>query len=288
VVTAKDTKISKVDKKTLERNFALLLFFVVRSKGSKKVKKSFWPVLAVIVLVIIPLQAAAQSDTELVLRLNRNFGYSSGMGAIQGAFTMKAAGPQELDRVVFYIDSQAIGEVSQPPFDLRFHTDAYDLGQHRLYALGYTGDGRELRSNEIQVEFVSAEAGWQAGMRIALPILVIVFGMMAVSFVMMFVAARQAKSLPPGTARNYGAAGGAICPRCQRPFSRHVLAPNLLVGKLERCPFCGKWSVLPARQLAELRAAEAAELASAQGEARRSADDEDERLRRELEDSRYV
>ena len=83
-------------------------------------------------------------------------------------------------------------------------------------------------------------------------------------------------------------AGGAICPRCQRPFARGVLSPNLLVGKLERCPFCGKWSVLAARPLAELRAAEAAELASAEGGARPDAADEEERLRREIEESRYI
>jgi hypothetical protein len=210
------------------------------------------------------------------------------MGDIQGAFTMKAAGPQELERVVFYIDSQAIGEATQPPFELRFHTDAYSPGQHKLYAVGYTGGERELRSNEIRVEFVSAEQGWKAGMRIALPILGIVFTVMVVSFVMMFVAARGAKSLPPGTPRNYGVAGGAICPRCQRPFSRGVLSPNLLVGKLERCPYCGKWSVLAARPLAELRAAEAAELASAEGGDRPAAIDEEERLRRDIDESRYV
>ncbi|MEK6221558.1 MAG: hypothetical protein N2D54_04870 [Chloroflexota bacterium] len=31
----------------------------------------------------------------------------------------------------------------------------------------------------------------------------------------------------------YSAAGGAVCPRCQLPYSRHLLSPNLLVGKLE-------------------------------------------------------
>jgi hypothetical protein len=28
------------------------------------------------------------------------------------------------------------------------------------------------------------------------------------------------------------------------PFSRSVLAPNMLVGKLERCPHCRKWAIV--------------------------------------------
>jgi hypothetical protein len=84
----------------------------------------------------------------------------------------------------------------------------------------------------------------------------------------------------------YGLAGGAVCRRCGLPFSRHSLAPNLLLGKLERCPHCGKWSIVRQASRAELEIAEARFSADAQKGALR-ADDEDERLRREIEDSRY-
>lgn len=241
--------------------------------------------LVLILLALIHTQAVAQSDSGLVLRLSREFGYSSGMGKIQGVFSMKASGPGDLSRVDFYIDNQKIGSVTQAPFNLRFQTDQYGLGQHTLYALGYTSDGSELRSNEISVEFVSAEEGWQAGLRIALPILVVVFGAMLVSFVLMFISSGKARQTPPGTHRNYGAAGGAICPRCGRPYSRHSFSPNMLFGKLERCPFCGKWAIVRARPLDELRAAEQAEVENSEAEA--PVQDAEEHLRQEMDESRF-
>jgi hypothetical protein len=241
--------------------------------------------LVIMLLAFIPAQVAAQTESDLVLRLSRDFGFSSGMGQVQGVFTMKVSGPEDLSRVDFYIDNQKIGSVSQAPFNLRFQTDDYGLGQHSLSALGYTSDGSELRSNEINVEFVSAEQGWQAGLRIALPILVVVFGAMLISFVLMFISGGKAKQIAPGTQRNYGAAGGAICPRCGRPYSRHVFSPNLLLGKLERCPFCGKWAIVRARPLNELRAAEEAEVEDSQAQA--PVQDDEEHLIQEMDESRF-
>jgi len=242
-------------------------------------------IIVLLLLTLVPLQAAAQADSDLILRLSRDFGYSSGMGKIQGVFSMKVTGPGDLVRVDFYIDDQNIGTVSQAPFNLRFQTDEYGVGQHKLYALGYTSSGSELRSNEILVEFVSAGEGAQAGMRIAYPILAIVFGVMLFSFVVVFISSGKARHTPPGTQRNYGAAGGAICPRCGRPYTRHVLSPNMLVGKLERCPFCGKWAIVRARPLAELRAAEEAELEN--DEAQAPVQDAEEHLRQEMDESRF-
>jgi hypothetical protein len=230
---------------------------------------------------------AAQEQPSLKLSMSRTFGYSSGSGQIQGTFTLKASGPQDLQRVIFYLDGESLGEVGQAPFELRFVTDTYPLGLHTLYVVGFTADGQELRSNEIRAEFVSAEEGWRAAVRFATPILVIVFGLLALSIVMSFATAGKLKQLPPGTPRSYGTAGGAICPRCKRPFARHIFSMNLVTGKLERCPFCGKWSIVSARSLAELRAAEEAELQTAQGVGGETAEDEGEHLRKELDESRY-
>jgi len=62
---------------------------------------------------------------------------------------------------------------------------------------------------------------------------------------------------------------------------------NLLVGRLDRCPYCGRWSLVRHRSLAELRAAELAELENAQTDTQLSAVGEEERLRKDLEDSRF-
>jgi hypothetical protein len=241
----------------------------------------------IFLILIFATPVFAQEDAELRLTLRRDFGYASGSGDIQGAFTIRAGGPEDLQRVVFYLDDTQLGEVVQPPFELRFHTESYPLGEHSLSATGFTASGREVRSNPVRLRFVSADEGLQSGMRIVLPLLVIVFGLVVLSFAISLVTAGKLKDLPQGAPRQYGAAGGAICPRCGRPFSRHFLSLNMLVGKLERCPFCGKWSILAAQPLSILRAAEAAELEAAGVEAV-PPESEEERLRKELDQSRYL
>lgn len=239
-------------------------------------------------LTLTPLTFAQTDQEELSLRLSKDFGYSSGTGKIQGAISMKATGPQDLARVVFYIDQESIGEVMQAPFRLRFSTDNYPLGVHTLYAVGYTAGGRELRSNEIRAQFVSSEEGRQAAFKIIIPLLAVVFGAMILSFVVPLVFNRgKASQLPLGAPRNYGISGGAICPKCKRPFAIHFLGLNLAVGKLDRCPYCGKWSLVRRASLAELSAAEAAELAQATEGTLAPPVSEEEHLKRELADSRF-
>jgi hypothetical protein len=80
------------------------------------------------------------------LRLSRTFGYSSGTGDIQGTFTIGVSGPENLTRVIFYIDDEVMGEVVESPFVLRFRTGDYTLGVHTLKAVGYTSAGAELQS----------------------------------------------------------------------------------------------------------------------------------------------
>lgn len=226
-----------------------------------------------------------QEERALTLSMRRNFGYSSGTGKVQGTFTLKASGPDDLSRVIFLMDGEQLGEVSQAPFEYRLVTDEHPLGNHTLSAVGYTAAGAQLLSNEIHAEFVPAEEGYQAAIKIMFPLLGIVLVVMVLSFVVSFLGARKHKDLPMGTPREYGLAGGAICPRCSRPYPRHALAPNMLLGKLERCPFCGKWAVVPAVPMDLLRAAEQAELADSSDEV--LGQSEEDRLRKSLEDSRY-
>jgi hypothetical protein len=243
--------------------------------------------MVVFLLSLAATSVAAQEETPVLkLGLNRDFGYG-GRGEIQGTFTARVSGVDNLQRVIFYIDEQVMGEVTEAPFSLRFHTDNYEQGAHVLYAVGTTSDGQELRSNEIRTRFVSAEQGWQAAMTFLVPVLVIAGLAMVVPFITSALGGKKLSTLPPGAPRKYGAAGGAICPKCGRPFSRNFLSPNMLVGKLERCPFCGKISIVPAASAEALRAAEQAELADAQNQGLQSAVSEEERLRRDLEKSRF-
>lgn len=238
------------------------------------------------VLLLLVQPAIAQTENELKLRLSKDFGYSSGLGVIQGTFTLQASGPDNLVKVSFFIDEQEIGESNTTPFKIRFNTDNYSLGVHRMTAVGETSSGVQLRSNEIQVEIVSADQGFKAAGQILVPILIVVLVSMLFSFFASYSSRKKIQQLAPGTERNYGAAGGAICPKCYRPFSRNFFSPNMLFGKLERCPFCGKWSIVRARPLSELRAAEAAELEDAQKDQAPVMSDE-EKLQKDLEQSRY-
>jgi len=235
--------------------------------------------------------ASAQTTSELQLGLSRDFGYGGFGNDIQGLFSVKIKNPpQNLSRVEYYIDSALLGEVTQSPFSLQFNTDSYPLGNHTLSAIGYTTDGTELRSNNIQANFVPASAGSGMIVKVVVPIVGLVVLMMVLALVLPTLLNRgkgKISALPLGTPRNYGIGGGAICPKCGRPFPLRLWFLNLGFKKIDRCPYCGKWSFVSPRSLPELRAAEAAELANAQPGVMVPEESEADKLKKEMEDSRY-
>lgn len=252
------------------------------------VKKLFATLMVLAAALLFSLQSVqAQDDDELTFSMSRDFGYASGTGQIQGTFSMRVEGPENLVRVVFLIDGQPIGEDSQAPFRLQFSTDTYEPGIHSLGAVGYTQDGRQLQTPERRLEFVTAEEGTRAALAIVIPIFSLVIILTLASYGIPFLLHRK-KSTPLGTPRNYGLVGGTICPKCQRPFAMNIMGFNLLVGKLDRCPHCGKWSLVRRVPLEILRAAEIAEKANAQTPgASLNGLTEEEKLKKALEDSRY-
>ena len=230
----------------------------------------------------------AKQDEQLQIRLRRNWGYASGTGKIQGTFTIRASSPGDLSRVVFYLDDQVLGEVNGAPFELRFVTDDYPLGLHQIQAAGTTAGGLDLQSNVIQTEFVTAGEGWQAASNLIVPLVVIILAAVGLAILVPLVFTRGKKEqLPPGAPRNYGVHGGAICPKCSRPFSRHIYGLNLGLHKYDRCPYCGKWSLVRRESKEVLEAAEAAEITAA-GQGKFTPDRSEEYiLRQEIEDSRF-
>lgn len=225
---------------------------------------------------------ALAQEAELELGLHRDFGYSAG-GRIQGAFSLTVSGPQHLVEVRYLLDGQEMGVVTEPPFRFRFNTADYPLGPHVLSAIGVTALGDEIRSDERRLEFVSAEESWRATAEFMLPLLGLVVVAVVVGLVGPLVLGREGRRVRPG---EYGAAGGAVCPRCGLPFPRHLISPNLLVGKLERCPHCGRWSVVARASAEALRQAEARWARDA-ARGQLEVEGEEERLRRRLEESKY-
>lgn len=230
-----------------------------------------------------PLQA--QDEPSLSIRLSRDFG--TGIGSrIEGTFSIHATGPDNLTSVVFYLNDETIGEDNEAPFRLQFRTGSFPPGDYVISAVGMTGDGQALTSNRISATFMSAAESRSAVGGMIAPVVGIILLFTVGSIGLSLWAARRNK-LEPGAPRQYGLAGGAICPRCHRAYPRHVLSPNLLAGKLERCPFCGKWAIVRAAAPAVLAAAEEAERQSLQEHVADSPISEAEKLKRRLDDSRF-
>ena len=241
--------------------------------------------ILLIILAITTTSAYAQEDDTIQLKLRRDFGYGGGVD-IQGTFSMSVSGPDNLTKVEYFIDGNLMGEsVDAPSFRYKFITGDYQLGMHTLSAFGYTADGQTLPSNEITKNFVSAEEGWSAAIKIIVIVLGLMGGVTLLSYgITRLVGGKKPASYEPGATRSYGVLGGTICPKCGRTFSRHVWGLNIGVGKFDRCPHCGKWSVTHRASPSELRAAELSELETI---IEKPGSSDEERLQKDLENSRF-
>jgi hypothetical protein len=232
-------------------------------------------------LIFIPVTAQS-NDESLPLTVERDFGFSLG-GRIQGKFTLKVEGPENLTHVEFLIDDVMVSTDRERPFRYSFNTGEYDLGVHHISAVGYTSLEEVLRSPVRRYEFVSVEEGLRGAAGIVIPILIGTVALVVIAAVGPLLMGRKRGRPRIG---EYGPAGGAVCSRCELPFGRRVLSPNLLIGKLERCPHCGKWAIV---RRASREALEKAEGRWIDDEARGGLDveSEEDKLRRMIEDSRF-
>lgn len=236
--------------------------------------------LLILGVLIFLLATPAQAQQELVLSLTRDFGYGGFSNDIEGLFSMHAASPENLQRVDFYIDAQVINTDGEAPFQFQFTTKDYAPGEHRLYALGFTSDGAELRSNELVRVFLSPEEGLNSVVDTIVPILAIIVVIALVSILLPIVLGRGKPVLG-----KYGVSGGAVCPKCGLPFPIHFLSLHAGFSHLERCPHCAKWVWVRKAGSADLAAAEARW--SGEPAASSSTEEKETRARRQIDDSRY-
>ena len=238
-------------------------------------------IVAVFAFGITVVGAEAQTPSSgLDLQISKVFGFNLG-GRIQGTFRLIASGRDDLERVRFVIDGETLGEVSAPPFSLSLDTASYTLGRHVLAAIGTTSSGVSLESPLLTVEFVSPDSALGSTLQIIVPVLVIVLGASALAIVVPLIGGGRAPHRPG----EYGIAGGAVCPRCNLPFSRHLIAPNFLGYRLERCPHCGKWSLAARAKAQDLKAAEAR--LRGQAEATLAPPNGEDSMPRMIEESRF-
>jgi hypothetical protein len=244
--------------------------------------KKLIPILVLIASLLLVLPVAAQEEEQtLTLIFNRDFGYGGFGGEIQGRFSLRVKSPENIVRVEYFIDGENVFEGTEFPFKWQFNTASFSEGRHTFSAIGYKADGTEIYAQEFQRIFLSSENAWGEISNIMVPLLVVI-GAVTLIGVLGPVLLGRKKKHTPGI---YGMVGGAICPRCTFPYSRNVLSPNLLTGKLERCPHCGKWAIAPRASAANLEAAEA-RLAS-EGEGTIETPTEEEKLRSMIDDSRF-
>lgn len=240
-------------------------------------------IVALLALILTVPVLAQDGTPELEIKLNRDFGYGGFGNDIQGTFSIKVSGPDDLAEVQFYIDEILLGTDSEAPFKIQFNTDDFDSGVRQIYAVGTLVDGTELRSREITVDFLSGDSAMGKMLDLLVPILGISVLAIVLGALVPMLTGKKGGKVAVGS---YGPAGGVVCPRCTFPFSRNILSPNLLVGKLVRCPHCGKWAILPAASRDALADAEERYLASQEEDTGRAVDEE-KSLKSALDDSRF-
>jgi hypothetical protein len=236
------------------------------------------------------LASPVLAQSSFTLNVHRNVGYSSG-AQIRGSFNMAVVGPTNIQSVTFLIDGQPMKQVTAAPFSFNFDTTAYALGWHDLSASIQTTDGQTFTTPVRRFEFASAEEESASVRSFLIPLLGVVGVILLIVLggQLLFFRNKTRPDLPLGTPRKYGISGGAVCPKCHRPFPLSFLALNAGINsQFTRCIFCGKWSVVRRLSLDQLRAAEAAELAEAQPEQPLHEKSETEKMKDLLDESRFT
>jgi hypothetical protein len=234
----------------------------------------------IVLAVALFLVTSASAQSELALRLNRDFGYGGFDNKVEGLFSLHASGPDDLAHVDFYIDDTLMSSITTPPFSFQFSTSDYPPGEHRLVAVGFTVDGAELSSNEIVSVFLTKDEAGQQTFGLIVPVAIGIIALMAIMAVVSTLIG--SRTVFKGT---YGMLGGTVCPRCTLPYSLSIWAPRLVIARVQRCPHCGKWALVRRAAPAELAAAE--ERWRGNQAVVPGVDDEAQRAKRQIDDSRY-
>jgi len=250
---------------------------------SKTLYRTF--VLFIVFSFVFAVPVYAQGlEPEISLGLARTMGYGGFGGEIQGTFTISATSDGDLESVVFYFNDILLGEDNEAPFKLQFNTNIIEPGPVDFSAIGVFVDGSSAKSDVIQRIVLSEDSVTSAMTGMIVPLLLVFAVIIGVTLLLQLTRKKKGVEFIPG---KYGAAGGTICPKCTLPFSRSVLSPNLLVGKLERCPHCGKFSIRPRASSQALLGAEARYLESDQPTSEHLHESDEDKLRKMIDDSRF-
>jgi hypothetical protein len=179
-----------------------------------------------------------EATSDYTLSVRKTFGYSAG-GEIRGSFCLSVNGDEgNLQEVVFLLDDQPIGTVSESPFQMDLHTQDYSEGTHTLGAEVSTLCGGVQAAEGGKFNFVSASEQWAGVIRIVVAIAVILALIVGIGFLFTYLTTgKTVKDLPLGAERHYGLQGGGVCGHCGRPFAFHWWGLNLVGAKYDRCDY---------------------------------------------------
>lgn len=217
----------------------------------------------------------AQDETVFDLNLRRDWGY--GMGSdIQGRMSLSLAGDlSQVSKVDYYVDDNLVSEQTEAPFRYAFNTDDYTPGQHKLIAQVHTSDGQSTTTAPLVYNFISAQSANKTTVRL-------VGGILAVTILVSLVSFLIARRTGGKDGKASSLLGLAICTQCGQTFPRSIFRMNLVAGKFERCPHCGKW------QLTQRASAEAIQQADRANQPEPLLPPTIGEQRDELEDSRFT
>ena len=227
---------------------------------NRKYRVLFIVFLGLLIVCTSPYEVFAQEE-GFRIHLRKDFGYSWG-SQIQGRFTLSIIGDvSEVTQVAFHIDDNTLAIITEAPFHHQFHTGEFDAGKHRLSAEVSLEDGSIQSTPMIVYDFLSPTQMSQQVTTVLLRIGGLILVLFLIGVIIQTLLLKTKKRLPhkPGAPRNYGYLGGTICPKCERPFPRHLWGINLIVSRLDRCEHCGRWVMTKRASEADLRAAESAE-----------------------------
>ncbi len=215
-------------------------------------------ILIIIGLFLIPPSAVAAQDDEFSIHVRRDFGYGMG-NTIQGRFTVRLVGEAALvDSVSFLIDEDIFATVDSAPFKYQFSTEDFEPGYHQLAAKVHFVDGSVETTPAAQFSFLSSTEANRQIRDLLLVLGGVVIGAVLITVFVQSLLTKKTSNHTPSTGkpRSYGMLGGTICPKCGKPFPRHIWGMNLVVGRLDRCEHCGKWVMTVRATPAALSAAE--------------------------------
>lgn len=179
-------------------------------------------------------------DAAWTVSMRRDWGYGMGSDR-QGRMTLLLNGDlAKVTRVVYRMNGRIVADLSASPFHFSFNTNDYDSGITRIFAEVTTQDGTMVQTATVVFNFLSSDQANRTTYKLIGSIVALTLLLTIVSFA---VASRKREN----AGKSGGLLGIAVCKNCRQTFPRSFFGFNIVVGKYERCPHCGKWQVtLPA------------------------------------------